>query len=69
MPFKKFRVNLTKLQPRPLKRQPWEYYFFADFEGHVDEPRVQKTLDALNHEVGYLRVLGSFPAAAPVQRA
>src|SRR3989338_8032291 len=39
VPFKKNRINLTKIESRPSKRKAWEYLFFIDLEGHVSEPR------------------------------
>jgi chorismate mutase/prephenate dehydratase len=64
MPFKRNRINLTKIESRPSKRKAWEYYFFIDVEGHVSEPRVKRALAALKRSTSLLRVLGSYPVAA-----
>jgi chorismate mutase/prephenate dehydratase len=64
MPFKRNRINLTKIESRPSKRKAWEYYFFIDFEGHESEPRVKRTLKALEKSTSLLRILGSYPVAA-----
>lgn len=61
VPFKYHRINLTKIESRPSKRKAWEYLFFIDFEGHVDEPRVTRALQALKRSTTLLRVLGSYP--------
>lgn len=60
-PFKRARINLTKIESRPSKRKAWEYFFFIDVEGHVSEPRVKRALDSLARSTALLRVLGSYP--------
>lgn len=60
-PFKRERINLTKIESRPSKQKAWEYYFFIDFEGHESEPRVTRALKALKDCTTVLRVLGSYP--------
>ncbi len=63
MPFKRNRINLTKIESRPSKRKAWEYLFFIDLEGHVSEPRVNRALKTLGQSTSMLRVLGSYPIA------
>ena len=62
-PFKREKINLTKIESRPSKKKAWEYYFFIDLEGHESEPRVTKALKALEGSTSLLRVLGSYPVA------
>ena len=62
-PFKKARINMTKIESRPSKKKVWNYYFFVDFEGHHEEGRVKKTLAALSRHCHFLKVLGSYPKA------
>lgn len=61
VPFKRQRINLTKIESRPSKRKAWEYLFFIDVEGHEAEPRVKQALRALGKSTSLLRVLGSYP--------
>ncbi|MBI4004450.1 MAG: prephenate dehydratase [Candidatus Omnitrophica bacterium] len=61
VPFKKNRINLTKIESRPSKRKAWEYLFFIDLEGRVSEPRVKRALKGLKACTTRFRVLGSYP--------
>ncbi|MBI4352531.1 MAG: prephenate dehydratase [Candidatus Omnitrophica bacterium] len=63
VPFKKAKVNLTKIESRPSKKKAWNYYFFVDFEGHHTDPRVRKTLKILERHCTLLKILGSYPKA------
>ncbi len=65
--FKQARLNLTKIESRPNKLKAWEYLFFVDIEGHVDTPRMQRALRALERHCTLLTVLGSYPRAAQAQ--
>ncbi len=42
--FKKARINLTRLESRPVRTRSFDYSFFIDFEGHIDDKKVQKIL-------------------------
>jgi chorismate mutase/prephenate dehydratase len=59
--FKKYGINLTKIESRPSKRKPWEYYFFIDFEGHRNSTRIQKALHLLKKQCIFVKILGSYP--------
>ena len=61
MPFKKYGINLTKIESRPSKKKAWDYYFFVDLEGHRDNKKVKKSLDELENKCKFLKVLGSYP--------
>jgi len=63
-PFKKYRINMSKIESRPSKRKAWDYYFFIDFEGHVENPKVKKMIQEVEGKVKFLKVLGSYPASA-----
>jgi chorismate mutase/prephenate dehydratase len=61
IPFKKYRINLTKIESRPSKKKAWDYYFFLDIEGHYKESRVRKAVEELEDKCTFLKVLGSYP--------
>ena len=57
-------INLTKLESRPSRREPWEYVFYADFEGHLDSRIHQEAVKELQTEATFVKILGSYPQAA-----
>jgi chorismate mutase/prephenate dehydratase len=59
-PFEKAGISLTRIESRPSKRQPWEYYFFADFAGHAEDPKVAAALGELGKVCAFTRILGSY---------
>jgi len=61
--FAKRNINLTKIESRPTRQRPWEYYFFLDFEGHQDDEPYKEALKALAKKAIFLKVLGSYPKA------
>ncbi|MFA4888324.1 MAG: prephenate dehydratase [Candidatus Omnitrophota bacterium] len=61
LPFKKYRINLTKIESRPSKKKAWDYYFFVDLEGHIENARVKKAVLELESKCRFLKVLGSYP--------
>ena len=63
-PLAKHRINMTRIESRPSRRRKWEYVFFIDVDGHVDDPALGRALDALRKRSSMYRVLGSYPRAA-----
>ncbi len=60
-PIRKNKINMTKIESRPSKKKAWDYYFYIDMEGHVEDKQVKKTLEQIEPEVRFLKVLGSYP--------
>ncbi len=58
------QINLTKIESRPRRNRPWHYLFYVDFEGHEDDEPVQEALLGILKRSSFLKVLGSYPAAA-----
>jgi chorismate mutase / prephenate dehydratase len=62
-PFATRGVSMTKFESRPSRNALWEYVFFVDIEGHRADPNVAAALEEVDRIAGYLKVLGSYPAA------
>lgn len=60
-PFDEAGVNLTRIESRPSRKKAWEYVFFIDMLGHVQDEAVAKVLDQVAEFCLELRVLGSYP--------
>jgi len=58
--FRAEKVNLTKLESRPVAGSPWEQMFFIDLEGHETDPPVARALDHLNSCAKSVRRFGSY---------
>ena len=54
-------ISLAKIESRPLRGKPWEYLFYLDFYGHVDDPKVKNALCHLQELADLYRVLGCYP--------
>ncbi len=61
--FKKYNINLTKIESRPSKKKMWKYYFFVDLDGHIGNLKVKKVLKDLEKRCYFLKILGSYPKA------
>lgn len=68
VPFKEAKINLTKIESRPSKRRAWEYLFFTDMLGHVDDVKVKKAIDKVKESCLYLKHLGSYPVGEKIER-
>lgn len=62
-PFRKYRLNMTKIESRPSKRKAWEYFFFVDCDGHANDAKVAKAIAQLGTQCSFVKVLGSYPNA------
>ncbi len=60
LPFQVYNINLSKIESRPSKRRPWDYLFFIDLEGGVENPGVKKALEKVKEQSVFLKVLGSY---------
>ncbi|MFP5503125.1 MAG: prephenate dehydratase [Candidatus Sericytochromatia bacterium] len=60
-------LNMTKLESRPTKDTPWEYFFYVDLESPDLSPELFSALNAdlLARGVTFARVLGVYPKAPP----
>jgi len=62
MPLAERGINLSKIESRPSKKRPWDYYFFIDVKGHFDDPAMKQALVELKAFCPVVKWLGSYPA-------
>src|SRR5580658_1690588 len=60
-PFRRYKLNMTKIESRPSKRKAWEYFFFIDCDGHYTDSKVAKAIASLEEACNFAKVLGSYP--------
>jgi chorismate mutase/prephenate dehydratase len=63
MPFGERGINLSKIESRPSKKRPWDYYFFVDVTGHYEDPPMRAAIGELTKFCPTVKWLGSYPAA------
>ena len=64
--FKANGINLTDIEKRPSRKVNWEYVFFIDLQGHVDEAALREGIDKAKGHCLQLNLLGSYPRATEV---
>lgn len=62
-PLARHGVNMTRIESRPSRAAKWEYVFFIDVEGHIQDAKLQAVLADLGPVAAQLKVLGAYPAA------
>ncbi len=60
-PFAEAGINLNRLDARPSGRKVWDYVFFLDMEGHIEDEKVAAAIERLRQDCMFLKVLGSYP--------
>ena len=61
-PFASHGISMTKIESRPSRRKAWEYIFFVDVEGHIEEERVSRAIEEVKSRCLFMKILGSYPA-------
>ena len=59
--FARRGINLTRIESRPSRRQPWEYVFFVDLNGHPEDGEVSAALEQVQTSCTTFKVLGAWP--------
>lgn len=62
-PLAKNGISMTRIESRPSRQGMWNYVFFVDIEGHVDDANVAKAISELEEAASVVKVLGSYPKA------
>lgn len=53
-------LNMINIQSRPIRNKNWEYRFFVDFEGNLEDDAVMNAIRGLEEETISLRILGTY---------
>ena len=53
-------LNMTKIESRPIEDKDWEYRFFIDFEGNLEDSSVRNALRGLREEARMMKILGNY---------
>jgi chorismate mutase / prephenate dehydratase len=62
VPIKKHDVSMTRFESRPARSAQWDYNFYIDLVGHVDDANVAAALLELQELCAFYKVLGCYPA-------
>ena len=60
-PFARHGVSMTRFESRPARTGQWEYYFYVDILGHIEEEAVALALKELEDQSSFFKILGSYP--------
>jgi chorismate mutase/prephenate dehydratase len=67
-PFDHWKISLRKIESRPSRRKAWEYFMFADIEGHAEDMKVSAALKNLREHCSILKILGSYPSVDEAEK-
>jgi chorismate mutase/prephenate dehydratase len=63
-PFMRHGINMTKIESFPSPSEPWQYYFFIDFQGHPEDEEARQALAEMEAQCVSFKVIGAFPRCA-----
>lgn len=55
-------INLLKIESRPVQHTPWEYYFYIDFEGNIQDANICSTIEKMKTDCPHFKLLGNYEA-------
>ena len=64
-PFARHGISMNRIESRPSHNAKWEYGFFIDLAGHIEDASMQAALAELDAHSAQIKVLGSYPVAVP----
>ncbi|KGE52553.1 prephenate dehydratase [Xanthomonas axonopodis pv. vasculorum] len=64
-PFARHGISMNRIESRPSHQAKWEYGFFIDLVGHVEDDAMKRALAELKAHSAQIKVLGSYPVAIP----
>ena len=60
-PFHDAGVDMSRIESRPSRQTNWEYVFFIDMVGHIDDPNIASALRELKEKSAFFKLIGSYP--------
>lgn len=64
-PFARHGISMNRIESRPSHHAKWEYGFFIDLAGHIEDESMKLALAELKAHSAQIKVLGSYPVAVP----
>ncbi len=64
-PFARHGISMNRIESRPSHQAKWEYAFFIDLSGHVEDETMKAALTELEEHSAQIKILGSYPVAVP----
>lgn len=58
--FAENNINLMKIESRPIKDMPWEYFFYIDFQGNINEDKIIHAIELIKKNSRYFKILGNY---------
>ena len=58
--FSNEKLNMVSIKSRPMQNKTWEYYFYIDFDGNLNDENVIKSFENIKNKVSYLKILGNY---------
>ncbi len=66
-PIAERKLNMTKIESRPSRKEAWEYVFYMEIDSHSEDEAVAQGISELKNRVDFIRVLGSYPVLQKVR--
>ncbi|MDH4262829.1 MAG: prephenate dehydratase [Spirochaetia bacterium] len=60
-PLYRAKVNMTSIESRPARKEPWNYTFYIDLIGHQENEPLKGILEQIKNKTLFFRILGSYP--------
>lgn len=58
--IKDYNLNLTRIESRPIKNKPFEYFFYLDFLGNINDLNVLRALTKIKQDTINFRIIGNY---------
>ncbi len=62
-PFARHGISMNRIESRPSHHAKWEYAFFIDLAGHIEDAPMKRALAELEPQIAEIKILGSYPVA------